>query len=568
MGRVTPTTSTQSSTETSDRAGAVLSSLQDLVLVRDVTGVVTYCNESISGALGYQPADVVGTKERDMVHPADVAALDAVAANSRSGGPPLPPIDVRYHDSGGRWHWFEIIETNRLDDPDIRGIVTNARDVSARRAERAELIERSRRDVLTGIPNRLALTERLDVALARSERARNVVAVMFCDLDDFKRVNDTYGHDFADAVLVEVARRLERLQRKTDTVARIGGDEFVVVCDGLHDVAETATIASRIRAAIEQPIVVQGAQCVVSASIGIATVDGNSSGHADSSALLRSADAAMYRAKRRGSCEPSGWHRFDADLAADAARRLELEVELVTALEHGEFVMHYEPIHELADRTVVGGEAFLRWEHPTRGYLQPAQFIDIAEQTGMIVPIGAWALRAACLEARGWHDAGWPGWMSVNLTSRELAEPGLAARVAATLEETGMAPDRLCLELAEHVLMHAGSSTLDELRAVQQLGVHIGVDEFGTGHAPLPRLRQLPTDYLKIDGAIVGSLTNDGNVDPPYCDVVAALVQIGSTLGLSVIADGIHTDVESEILVECGCKYGQGEWLAVPGPAL
>ena len=241
---------------------ALLSSMRDLVLVRDSGGLLTYCSPSVSDALGYQPGELEGTPERDLIHASDVDARDDLVEHWVLGEEPLPPIELRMHDRSGAWHWFETIEINRLDDPDVNGIVTNARDVTARKAESAELLERSLRDPLTGIPNRLALMERLEVALSRAERSRDLVAVLFCDLDDFKLVNDGYGHEFADGVLVEVARRLERLQRKSDTVARIGGDEFVVVCDGLHDIEESTAIASRIHAAIEEPIVFDGRQCL------------------------------------------------------------------------------------------------------------------------------------------------------------------------------------------------------------------------------------------------------------------------------------------------------------------
>ena len=546
------------------RDHVLLSSLPDIVLVRDAGGILTYCSPSVSDALGFQPSELEGTRERDLIHAGDLDARDHLVSGSPPGGPPLRPIELRMHDRQGDWHWFETIEINRLDDPDVSGIVTSARDVTNRKAESAALLERSLRDPLTGIPNRLALMERLDVALSRAERSQDVVAVLFCDLDDFKLVNDGYGHEFADRVLVEIARRLERLQRKSDTVARIGGDEFVVVCDGLHDVEEATVIASRIHATIEQPIVIDGRQCLMSSSIGIATVDGTSVEHADSITLLRNADAAMYRAKRRGrAC----WHRFDDVLVEEASRRFELEADVMPALERGEFVLHYEPIHELARHTIVGVEAFLGWEHPSRGFLQSDQFLEIAEQTGLIVPIGAWAMRTACMQARRWRDAGWPGWMSVNLSARELAEPGLAEIVAAVLDETGVAPDRLWLELTESVLMRASCSATTELKTIQDLGVHIGMDEFGTGHTPLPRLQQLPTDFLKIDDGLVANLTSDGEIHAPGCDMVAALVQVGTTLGLSVIAAGIQSEIETAILVECGCQYGQGELRPRPSTA-
>jgi diguanylate cyclase (GGDEF)-like protein/PAS domain S-box-containing protein len=434
------------------RDHALLSSMRDIVMVRDADGLLTYCSPSVFGALGRLPDELRGTRERDLIHPSDIDARDDLVAGTRPGGSPLPPIELRMRDNNGDWHWFESIEINRLDDPDVNGIISNARDVTARKAETQDLLERSLRDPVTGIPNRLALMERLEVALSRAARSRDIVAVLFCDLDDFKLVNDVFGHEYADGVLTEVARRLERLQRKSDTVARIGGDEFVVVCDGLHDADESTSIASRMSDAIEEPIMIEGRQCTVTASIGIATIDGRSGADTDPATLLRNADAAMYRAKRQGRAH---WHRFDDALVEEATRRFELESELGPALEHGEFVLHYQPIHELARHTIVGVEAFLRWEHPARGFLPSDQFLEIAEQNGMIVPIGAWAMRAACIQARRWRDAGWPGWMSVNLSARELAEPGLADSVAGILDETGVAPDRLWLELTESVLMRA-----------------------------------------------------------------------------------------------------------------
>ncbi|MDQ1380029.1 MAG: hypothetical protein QOJ71_748 [Actinomycetota bacterium] len=543
------------------RDHALLSSLRDIVLVRDADGLLTYCSPSVFDALGRLPRELRGTCERDLIHPSDIDARDDLVAGTRPGGPPLPPIELRMLDNNGDWHWFESIEINRLDDPDVNGIISNARDVTARKAETQDLLERSLRDPVTGIPNRLALMERLEIALSRAARSRDIVAVLFCDLDDFKLVNDVFGHEYADGVLSEVARRLERLQRKSDTVARIGGDEFVVVCDGLHDADESNAIASRMSDAIEEPITIEGRQCIVTASIGIATIDGRSGVDTDPATLLRNADAAMYRAKRQGRAH---WHRFDDALVEEATRRFELESELGPALEHGEFVLHYQPIHELACHTIVGVEAFLRWEHPTRGFLRPSEFLEIAEQTGMIVPIGAWAMKAACSQARLWRDAGWPGWMSVNLSPRELAEPRLAQTVSTVLEQTRVEGDRLWIELSESALLRAGASATNELAAIQDLGVHIGVDAFGTGHTPLPRLQQLHADFVKIDGEFVANLTRDGAVHPPGCDVVAALVQVGTTLGLSVIAEGIESEMERALLVECGCEYGQGELLAQP----
>jgi diguanylate cyclase (GGDEF)-like protein/PAS domain S-box-containing protein len=529
------------------------------LLVRDADGLLTYCSPSLFDTLGYHPRDLLGTRERDLIHRDDVDARDDLVSGSRSGGPALPPIDVRMHDCAGQWHWFESIEINRLDDPEVRGIVSDARDVSAHKAEVADLLQRTLRDPLTAVPNRIALMERLEIAVARAERSRDVVAVLSCDLDDFGAVTESFGHPFADRVLVEIARRIERLLRRSDTIARTGGDEFVVVCDGLGGIDEATAIASRLHAAIVQPVLVDGRECPITSSIGVATVDGATGERVDPIALLRDADAAMYRARREGRAH---WHRYDDDLFREASRRFELEADLLPALERGEFVLHYQPIHELDRQTIVGVEAFLRWEHPRRGFLRPSQFLELAEETGSIVPIGAWVTKAACLQARRWRDAGWPGWMSVNISGRELAEPGFADTVTATLDETGVAPDRLWLEFGESTLMHASRAETNELVALHESGVRIGVDAFGTGPISPERLAQLPADFVKIDHDLVADLTSDGGIHPPGRALIAALVQVGTTLGLSVIANGIQTETETAVLVECGCQFGQGEVLA------
>jgi diguanylate cyclase (GGDEF)-like protein/PAS domain S-box-containing protein len=563
MGQSTRRGRADQETESSEtrRLRALLSSMRDIVLVRDQRGVLTYCSPSVFEVLGYDPEELVGTAERDLVHQSDLEARDCLTSFHLPGCEPAPAVELRLHDRSGEWHWFEVIESDRLDDPDVQGIVTTARDVASRRAENAELRERSLRDPLTGIPNRVALLERLEMVMARATRSHDIVAVLFCDLDDFKLVNDGYGHEFGDHVLVEVAHRLQHLQRKSDTVARIGGDEFAIVCDGLHEVDEATLIASRVHRAIEAPIVIDGRECIISISIGIATLSGASGQELEPKTLLRNADAAMYRAKARGQAQ---WHHFDDTLFEEAARRFELEADLAPGLERGEFVLHYQPIHELADGSTVGVEAFLRWEHPTRGFLQPREFLTIAEQTGMIVPIGSWGMRAACTQARLWSDAGWPGWMSVNISGRELAQPHLARNVVTVLEETGLEPDRLWIELTESAFLRANRAATRELDALRSHGVHVGIDDFGTAGTPLPKLQKLPTDFLKIDGGFVSDLTAGGEIHPAGCAMVAALVQVGTTLGLSVIASGIASSLETELLVECGCKYGQGELLALP----
>jgi diguanylate cyclase (GGDEF)-like protein len=284
--------------------------------------------------------------------------------------------------------------------------VTTARDVSARKAAADELIDLSMHDALTGLPNRMVLMDRLEIALARTARTDSVLAVMFCDLDEFKVINDTLGHQIGDELLREVARRLKTGRRKSDTVARSGGDEFVVVCDGLTGLRDATDIAAQIRDAVEQPLALHGTSESVSVSIGIVTVQGVAAKGMEPSTVLRQADAAMYRAKVQGKAR---WHVFDDALIDEVTHRTELESELRPALERRELVLHYQPIYDLHQGLLVGAEALIRWGHPTRGLLFPGQFLAVAEQTGLVVPIGEWVLREACAQLRSWQEQfGWP----------------------------------------------------------------------------------------------------------------------------------------------------------------
>jgi diguanylate cyclase (GGDEF)-like protein/PAS domain S-box-containing protein len=368
---------------------AVMESLRDVVWVHDVDGIVTYCSPAAATVLGYSPGELQGTNEIELIHPFDLAARNAVLEQLVATSEPQPPLDLRLRNRDGSFGWFEVTDSDLLDETPVRSIVTIARDVSVRKAAAEELIDLSMHDSLTGLPNRLVLMDRLEIALARTARSNSVLAVMFCDLDEFKVINDTLGHETGDQLLREVGQRLKRLRRKSDTVARSGGDEFVVVCDGLTDPRDAIDIAEQIRDAVEQPLELDDTSTSVSVSIGIVTVQGVAAKGMEPSSLLRNADAAMYRAKVQGKAR---WHVFDDTLIEEGTHRTELESELRPALERQEFVLHYQPIFDLECMAIVGAEALLRWNHPTRGLLFPGQFIAVAEQTGLIVSIGEWVL--------------------------------------------------------------------------------------------------------------------------------------------------------------------------------
>jgi len=544
---------------------ALLASMHDVVLVADVDGTLTYCSPSVETALGYTPDELTGTNAHDLIHPSDISVHDLLVNRIVETAEPQPPIELRLRARDHEWHWFETTSTRLLGDPVAHGIVTNARNVTARREAAEALIDLTLRDPLTGLPNRVALMDRLGVALHHTARSSDVLALLFCDLDEFKRVNDTFGHTTGDEVLIEIARRLTRTRRASDTIARTGGDEFVILCEGLKDVDDAATIAEKVRDVIEEPISLGGGDAVISLSIGIVTVLADAAKLADPMMLLRNADAAMYKAKNNGK---GRWQFFDDGLIDEVTQRFELESELRFALERDEFVVHYQPVFDLESGQVVGTEALLRWAHPTRGMIQPSGFIPIAEQSGLIVSIGAWVLRQTVAQARAWQqELGWTGFLSANLSARQVSEPGLAAMVRSILSDSGLDPGALWLELTETALLRAGHSATVELSAVQALGVHLGMDDFGTGYASLTNLQRLPIDFFKIDKSFVACLNRADGDQASGNAIVAALTQLGSNLGLRTIAEGIETGEEADLLRSYGCGLGQGFLLARPMPA-
>ncbi len=544
---------------------ALAESSRDVVLVRDVDGMLLYASPAVWVSLGYRPSEIEGTNERDLIHPIDLGIRDGLITRLLATKVAQAPAEIRMRAKTGEWRWFEMIDTNCLENPSVQGIVTNARDLTERKTAETLLVDLSLHDPLTGLPNRSLVVDRLGVALARTARANDVLAVLFCDLDAFKVVNDNVGHEGGDRVLIEIARRFKRAFRESDTIARNGGDEFVVICEGLNSVTEATELAAHIRGAIEEPVTFDEFEATVSVSIGIATVAGTEANTVDPATMLRNADAAMYEAKRGGKAR---WSLFDQGLATAAVYRRALEPDLRRALGGDEFVLHYQPIYDLNDDSILGVEALVRWHSPTRGLMAPDDFIGLAEETGLIVGIGSWVLQESCAQMREWAtDLRWPGWISVNISARQVAQPGLASEIAAILAASDLNPELLRLELTETALMRAGHAAAAELEAVRALGVHVGMDDFGTGYASLTNLQTLPIDFLKIDRSFVTTLKTGGHRRDNGNAIVAAISQIGQTLELETIAEGVETEEQAELLREFGCHYAQGFQFARPAPA-
>jgi diguanylate cyclase (GGDEF)-like protein/PAS domain S-box-containing protein len=424
-----------------------------------------------------------------------------------------------------------------------------------------QLSHQAQHDPLTGLPNRNLFHELLEHALARSLRAHTAVAVLFLDLDRFKVVNDSLGHDAGDALLAVLARRLESVLRPGDVVSRFGGDEFTILCEDIDPHAagrQSVSVAERILDAIGEPFVLDGDEQFLSASIGIALALGGSERPED---LLRDADAAMYRAKERGRgcCEI-----FDEAMRARAQDRHEIENTLHRAVSREELRVFYQPVVSLYDGECVGVEALVRWQHPDRGLLAPREFIPLAEETGLVVPMGLWVLKAAATQAAEWQrNQREPGRfrLSVNLSGRQLHDPDLADAVHEVLDTVGLDPQTLCVEITESVLME--DADVGSLKALKAIGVRVSVDDFGTGYSSLGYLRRFPVDEVKIDRSFVARL----GTDPADAAIVAAVVSLGHALGVSVVGEGVETEAQLDELRDLGADAAQGFHFAPPQPA-
>jgi diguanylate cyclase (GGDEF)-like protein len=487
---------------------------------------------------------MLGRPCTDFVDKADRAAVSVFLGAGRRTA--ADRAELRFRRADGSLLWA-VVATSLVD----AGTLAMVSDITERKAAEEALVHQAFHDTLTGLPNRALFLDRLGHALARSARRPASTAVLFLDLDRFKWVNDSLGHAAGDSLLVAAAERLRQVVRDEDTVARFGGDEFAVLCEDLSDETEAVTVAQRIIAAVASPIALGERHLALTASIGIALASGPG---ADPDVLLRDADSAMYRAKERGR---DRIELFDDDMRARAMARVETESALRRALEVGELRVHFQPVVDLAGEVVVGVEALVRWQHPERGLVPPLEFIPVAEETGLIVPLGAHVLSEACHTIARWnrrHRDRPALSVSVNLSARQLSSPGLRDVVAATLAESGLPPELLCLEITESVLMEDADASREQLQALKEIGVTLSVDDFGTGYSSLLYLKRFPVDVLKIDRSFVsglGTSTEDSAI-------VAGVVQLARALGLQSVAEGVEDPEQVRRLGGLGCDLAQG----------
>ena len=541
------------------RSAALAANSSDAIVVVNAERKLAENSPTLAELVGYPGYDIGGYDLLAMVAPPHMAEAEALFERCLAETGRVFELELRVNHRHDRQIWFSARLLNLLDDPDVAAVVVNLHDITDRKRAEEELSHQAFHDALTGLANRALFRDRLDHALDSNSRTGADPAVIFMDLDGFKTVNDSLGHDAGDELLREVAARLGRAVRRGDTVGRLGGDEFAILVEqSSRPLDEATTVADRILQVLTEPAVIAGHRVALSASLGIAVGDDGST----SASLLRDADVAMYQAKTGGK---GRWVLFDPGMRIAAVRRLELEDDLQYALDRGEFVLHYQPVVELETERIVGFEALLRWQHPVLGLVEPDRFIPLAEDNGLIVPIGRWVIQEAARTAARWRgfDRTYPITMAVNISARQLASASLVTDVADALSSAGLEPSALVLEMTETVLVHDPTTAAERLHQLRRLGVRLAIDDFGTGYSSLSYLRQFPVDILKIDRSFINTITERSKVPA----IVRGLLDLGRTLQLETVAEGVELPFQQRQLRDQQCDLAQGFLFARPLPA-
>ncbi|MCX7893626.1 MAG: EAL domain-containing protein, partial [Burkholderiales bacterium] len=517
----------------------------------------TFVSRRVEAVLGYRPEELYGRHPFDLMPPGEAERVRELLAHALALGQPLRNIEHRSLTRSGTLVWQLVSAVPiRADDGRVVGLRGTALDISERKRAEARIEELATRDPLTGLPNRLLLSDRLAQGIAGSQRSGSQLAVMFVDLDHFKAINDSLGHHVGDLLLKEVAKRLGAVVRKDDTLARLGGDEFVVVLEGLRSPEDAAQVAQKILNSLAHPYQVEGHDLRTAASVGIALYPSDGE---DPATLMRHADTAMYAAKSGGR---RNYRFFSAEMNARAVERGRLEAALRRATTDGELRLFYQPRVDVATGRVTGAEALLRWRHPEQGLIGPDRFLRVAEETGLVVQIGEWVLDTAARQAKAWAAAGWRIPVAVNVSGRQFA-PGLGESVAATLAATGLEPALLEVELTEAALMRDPELARAVLAGLAAQGVRVVVDDFGTGYASMHSLRRFSVSSVKIHRSLVATL-EAGSEDQT---VVRAILEMARSLGVDAIAVGVETEAQLALLAAMGCREYMGHHFLAPVPA-
>jgi diguanylate cyclase (GGDEF)-like protein/PAS domain S-box-containing protein len=545
-----------------DAANVTLDAMGEAVLRTDIHATVTYLNRTAEKMTGWTREDALGRPIADVLRMIDAnsgavvnRSVEIMLQDDKNARVADHSQSVLVRRDGFKREIEDTLALTHDQDGRVTGAVIAFHDVSAARAKTLEMTHLAQHDALTHLPNRVLFNDRLAQALALAERQGKQLAVMFVDLDHFKRINDSLGHDVGDKLLQSVAGRLIACVRRTDTVSRLGGDEFAILLSQVEQAEDAAVSARKILRSLAAPHIIDNKSVDISASVGGSAYpcDGR-----DPDSLLNKADTAMYEAKRRGR---NNYRFFRPDMQARLVERQSLEVDLRYALGRNEFLLHYQPKVNLETGKITGVEALIRWLHPQRGMIYPAHFISIAEECGLILSIGQWVLLEACKQARGWRDLGLGAVpMAVNVSAAEFESADFLSGVRAVLIATGVEPETLELELTESVLMHDAESTVNTLNALKALGVQLAIDDFGTGFSSFSYLQRFPMNVLKLHQSFVHEIT-EGRAEAP---LLSAMINIGRSLKQRVIAEGVETRAQLEFLQRHECNEGQGNYFSRP----
>jgi len=537
----------------------VAENASDVVGIHSLDGTFQYVSPSAETVLGHASQELLGSNPSALVAPEDLAFWRTAFSAAVRGQPASGSYRLRH--GGGAYIWVETVTGPIQDETGaISGVRSSSRDITQRKVFEDQLAHQAFHDPLTDLPNRALFIDRLRHALARSERRRNPVAVLFLDLDRFKLVNDSLGHAVGDQLLIAVGQRLQAVLRPEDTVARLGGDEFTLLLEDIAAVDNAIRVAERVLEHFAAPIEVAGHEVYVSTSIGIAM---SGAGSFTPDELVRNADVAQYLAKQNGAPR---FTVYDPAMNEDAAVRIELEADLRRAISRGELLVYYQPLVRLDTGRIVEVEALVRWQHPQRGMLTPVQFIPMAEETGLIHPVGEWVLTQACAQAallRSQFPSDPPLVMAVNLSAKQLQQPGLVTAVAAVLRATGLQASGLKLELTETAVMQDPEGASAVIRQLRDLGIHLAIDDFGTGYSSLSYIANFLVDTLKIDRTFIARLGQG----PDAMSILQTIMSLARSLNLTVTGEGVETDEQLGWLRELGCDRAQGYLFARPMPS-
>jgi diguanylate cyclase (GGDEF)-like protein/PAS domain S-box-containing protein len=543
------------------RFASLVKNSSDVVTVIEPTTVVRYASPSASRVLGTDPGGLEGTRFIDLVHQDDKTRVLSFLTSVGDGEGNTGLLEFRVRHRDGTYLATETLRTSLMHDANVRGIVLNTRDITERKQFERQLQHQAFHDPVTNLANRALFRDRVLHAIERQERDTKPIAVLFMDIDDFKTINDSLGHAAGDGLLLQVGDRLKNVLRAADTAARLGGDEFAILLEDGGEGIQAADVADRIMQMLEIPFALEGKEVFIRASVGIAVSESAGEGGEDAAeALMRNADVAMYMAKEKGK---GRYQVFEPEMHDTALRRLELKADLQRALEHDEFILHYQPVIELDSGRITGVEALIRWIHPDRGIVQPLEFIPLAEETGLIVPIGRWVLREACryaVELQGEFPMEPAFHMAVNLSARQLARPEIVDEVRDILSETGLAAPTLILEITESMVMQDMELAIERLKQLKELGVLLAIDDFGTGYSSLNYVRRFPVDILKVDKSFIDEVADGGESSA----LTAAVIELAGILNLKPVAEGIERADQLERLMELNCDLGQGYFFARP----